>query len=213
MNSNDIKQAIYEAFETVKARNELKQFIKDELLKAVNEDKEFITVGEGDSAHAIPVDYLKNEKIYDSFVELHTKSGLIEKAPEKYLGETVEDICNYLNITDKKPAIIKTPKDKVIINKDHIVKLVNQNEKERKGFLNYTIRTLEAPNLILKNGEKHKYIKLFKDNEETKPHLQIVKVKGDGSFYVTNYRPTKKQVDTEIKEGQIIYDLSNVRDK
>ena len=43
MNSTDIKQAIYEAFETAKARNELKQFIKDELLKAVNEER-WITI-------------------------------------------------------------------------------------------------------------------------------------------------------------------------
>ena len=33
------------------------------------------------------------------------------------------------------------------------------------------------------------------------------------TFYVTNYRPTKTQVNREIKEGQIIYDLSNVRDE
>lgn len=124
----------------------------------------------------------------------------------------MEEICEYLNITDKKPAIIKTPKDKVIINKDHVIKLVNLNEPSRKEFLNYTLRTLEVPNLILKNGEKHKYIKLFNDNNKTKPHLQIVKVKNDGTFYVTNYRPTKSQVIREINEGQVIYDLSNVRD-
>lgn len=177
-----------------------------------NSKTEFVTVGEGESAHAMPVEYLKNDRVYDSFIKKHSDLGLIENAPPKYTGQTVEEICEYLNITDKKPAIIKTPKDKVIINKDHVIKLVNLNEPSRKEFLNYTLRTLEAPNLILKNGEKHKYIKLFNDNNKTKPHLQIVKVKNDGTFYVTNYRPTKSQVIREINEGQVIYDLSNVRD-
>ena len=172
---------------------------------------DFITVGEGEDKHPIPVDYLKTDKVYDNFINVHQKAGLIEDAPQKFTGKTVEEICKYLGIEEKKPAIIKTPVDKVIINKDHIVKLVNLNEPSRKEFINYTIRTLEEPNLIIKNGEKNKYIKLFKENKETKPHLQIVKVKGDGSFYVTNFRPSKNQVVKEINEGQVIYDLSNVR--
>lgn len=43
MCKDDIRQAIYEAFETLKARNELKELIKDELFKAINEDK-WITI-------------------------------------------------------------------------------------------------------------------------------------------------------------------------
>ena len=40
MESNDIREAIVEAFETLKARNELKEFIKAELMQAVNWTKE-----------------------------------------------------------------------------------------------------------------------------------------------------------------------------
>ena len=211
-----VKETLEQIFDKAFERHELKKLIKEELFKAINSFPDH-QGRPGQVGGSLPKEgggnYKQTPNIYDNFVEYHTNKGLIEKAPPKYMGETVEEICDYLGINDKKPAIIKTPKDKVIINKDHIIKLVNQNEKERKGFLNYTIRTLEAPNLILKNGEKHKYIKLFSENDKTKPHLQIVKVKDDGSFYVTNYRPTKKQVDTEINEGQIIYDLSNVRDK
>lgn len=36
MESKDIREAIFEAFETLKARNELKEFIKAELMQAVN---------------------------------------------------------------------------------------------------------------------------------------------------------------------------------
>lgn len=208
----EILDGVFEHLAIVKNPRYEEAMIAVNAIIAENE-KEFVTVGEGENKHAIPTDYLKTDRAYDNFVEYHINKGLIESAPERYEGKTVEDICEYLNITEKKPAVIKTPKDKVIINKDHIIKLVEQNEEERKGFLNFTIRTLEAPNLIIKNGEKHKYIKLFQEDTETKPHLQIVKVKGDGSFYVTNYRPTKIQVDREIKEGQIIYDLSNVRDE
>ena len=43
MFKNEVKEAIFEAFEFIKARNELKKLIKDELFKAINEDK-WITV-------------------------------------------------------------------------------------------------------------------------------------------------------------------------
>lgn len=155
----------------------------------------------------------EGKNIYNNFVNYHQKNNLIEPSPEKYEGESIDEICEYLGITEDKPAIIKTPKENVIINRKHIEKLVEQNESERKGFLNYIIRTLQEPNLIIKNGNKHKYIKLFNDNNKTKPHLQIVKVANDGSFYVTNFRPTKNQVNKEIKEGQIIFDLSNVQNE
>ena len=43
MYKDEVKQAIFEAFEYIKARNELKEFIKEELLQAINEDK-WITI-------------------------------------------------------------------------------------------------------------------------------------------------------------------------
>ncbi len=65
--------------------------------------------------------------------------------------------------------------------------------------------------MIIKSGAYNNYVKLFIDCEsKIKPHLQIVKVKTDGSFYVTNFQLTKKQFKTKILEGEIIYDLSSV---
>lgn len=89
--------------------------------------------------------------------------------------------------------------------------MINDNNSYRKKYLNRAIRTIEEPNLIVKNGDYNNYIKLFNDNEnKIKPHLQIVKVKDDGSFYVTTLKPSKQQIKKNIIEGQVIYDLSSV---
>jgi len=108
-------------------------------------------------------------------------------------------------------AHIKSPIEEIKINRDNVKHLVEENEKARVGFLNYEVRTMENPNLIVSNGKKNSYIKLFFVNDLIKPHLQIVKVTSDGSFYVTNYRPTKNQVYNEIIKGQVVYDLSSLR--
>lgn len=104
-----------------------------------------------------------------------------------------------------------SPVEEVRIQKQHVDHLIDDNEPNRRGFLNYAIATIERPNLIIKNGKKNDYLKFFWVNDAVKPHLQIVKVASDGVFYVTNFRPTKNQVNKIIKEGQIIYDLSNVQ--
>lgn len=91
--------------------------------------------------------------------------------------------------------------------------LVDENNEYRKKYLNRAIRTIQAPNLILKNGEYNNYLKLFSDEQQKiKPHLQIVKTKGDGNFYVTTMKPTKNQVKKIILEGQVVYDLSSMSD-
>lgn len=90
---------------------------------------------------------------------------------------------------------------------------MEDNEKQRKTFLNYMMATIRRPNLIVKADNKNNYFKLFLDNNEVKPHLQVVKVAEDGNFYVTNYRAHKNQVSLKIKEGEVVYDLSNVSDK
>ena len=72
---------------------------------------------------------------------------------------------------------------------------------------------MQDPNLIVEEGKKHFYLKLFNTGTKTKPHMQIVKVSSDGNFYVTNFRPTKSQADRKIKEGKIVYNLANVQNK
>ena len=59
-------------------------------------------------------------------------------------------------------------------------------------------------------GIKDKGIRIKTPIDEVKPHLQVVKVKSDGSFYVTNHKLNKKQADKIILEGQVLYDLSSL---
>lgn len=154
--------------------------------------------------------YTKTDKVYDNFVQLHTENNLIEKVPEYWQGETVEEALEYLGIKDNKGVKIKSPIEEVSIYKSHMEHLINDNNAHRKKYLNRAIRTIQEPNLITKSGNYHNYIKLFSDGKNTKPHLQIVKVKEDGNFYVTTLKPTKRQGDKTIIEGQVIYDLSSM---
>ncbi|MBQ8465288.1 MAG: hypothetical protein IJ545_04685 [Alphaproteobacteria bacterium] len=158
--------------------------------------------------------YLKDgsDKIYDNVIAIHEQAGLIENAPERFAGTTKEEIKKALNAGEDGTARVKSPIEDIKIKEEHFEHLLNDNEPQRKTFLNYVVATIERPNLIVKVGKKNHYIKFFIDNSKVKPHLQIVKVASDGSFYVTNYRPKKKQVNNTIKDGQIIYDLSAVRD-
>lgn len=159
--------------------------------------------------------YLKDGKghIFENFIEIHKKAGLIEDAPDKFWGKTKEDIYKVLKMDKNGWARIPSPVETIKINKLHISHLIEENEKERKHFLNYTLLTIERPNLILSKENKNTYIKLFKSSEKIKPHLQIVKVASDGSFYVTNFRPSKNRVAREIIEGRVVYDPSSIREK
>ena len=154
--------------------------------------------------------YLITGNVYDNFVEIHKTLDLLEPTPQNWEGLTVDDAIKYLGIGDKGIKI-KSPIDEIIIYKSHLEHLINDNDKHRKKHLNRAIRTIQAPNLIIKTNAYNNYVKLFVDDKSNiKPHLQIVKVKTDGSFYVTNFQLTKKQFKTKILEGEIIYDLSSV---
>ena len=154
--------------------------------------------------------YLISDNVYDNFVSVHKSLNLLEQTPQNWEGLTVEDAIKYLGIGEKGIKI-KSPIDEIIIYKSHIEHLINDNDKHRKKHLNRAIRTIQAPNLIIKTNAYNNYVKLFiDDNSNVKPHLQIVKVKTDGSFYVTNFQLTKKQFKTKILEGEVIYDLSSV---
>lgn len=155
--------------------------------------------------------YLKTDNVYDNFVNIHKQQGLVEKTPEPWNGTSIEDAINYLGIKDDKGIKIKSPVEYISIYKSHLEHLIKDNDTYRKKHLNRAIRTIQEPNLIVRNGVYNNYIKLFSDNnKKIKPHLQIVKVKEDGNFYVTNYKLTKNQTKKIIIEGQVIYDLSSV---
>lgn len=138
--------------------------------------------------------------VYDNFVSVHKSLKLLEPTPQNWEGLTVDDAIKYLGIGDKGIKI-KSPIDEIIIYKSHLEHLINDNDKHRKKHLNRAIRTIQAPNLIIKTNAYNNYVKLFVDeNSNIKPHFQIVKVKTDGSFYVTNFQLTKKQFKTKILE-------------
>ena len=153
--------------------------------------------------------YLISNNVYDNFVTIHKNLNLLEPTPQDWNGNTVEDALAYLGIKDKGIRI-KTPIDEIVIYKNHIEHLIYDNDPNRKKHLNRAIRTMQEPNIIVKNNAYNYYIKLFTDNENIKPHLQVVKVKSDGSFYVTNHKLNKKQADKIILEGQVLYDLSSL---
>lgn len=161
--------------------------------------------------------YTVTPNVYDNVVDVHAKAGMIENAPKKWLGQTIEEAKKALGFNGKKYTLIKTPIEDVTINEGHLQHLFVDNNPERKHKLMHAIGALKKPNIILEtveDGNKYRnYIKLYQSEEKgVKPHLQIVKVKDDGSFYVTNFPPTKNQLTKKIKEGQIVYDSSNVRD-
>ena len=153
--------------------------------------------------------YLNTSDVYNNFVAIHANLGLLEPTPRDWEGKTVEDAIKYLGIKDKGIRI-KTPVDEIAIYKNHMEHLIHDNDPNRKKHLNRAIRTMQEPNIVVKNGIYNYYIKLFVDNDNIKPHLQVVKVKSDGSFYVTNHKLNKKQADKIILEGQVIYDLSSL---
>lgn len=172
-------------------------------------------INQGGSTISLLIDkskYTNNDNVYDNFITEHKQKGLIEKSPDEWNGKTVDDAIKHLNMVDGAVKI-KSPIEEISIYKSHLEHLITENDikgnTSRKKYLNRTIRTIQEPNIITKRGQYHNYIKLF-DDGKIKPHLQIVKVKPDGSFYVTNFRPSKQQLKSQIIEGQVIYDLSSL---
>ena len=155
--------------------------------------------------------YLVTDKVYDNFVSIHRNLNLVEYTPKHWEGETLEEALEYLGIKNEKGIKVKSPIEEINIYKSHIEHLMVDNDKYRKKHLNRAMRTIQEPNLIIRKGVYNNYVKLFIDkNNKIKAHLQIVKIKSDGNFYVTNFKLTKQQFRKNIVEGEIIYDLSSM---
>lgn len=106
MESKDIKEAIFEAFEALKARNELKEFIKAELMKAINEDR-WITI----HPHGDDSDDYRRLKIKD--------------------GETVEEAMHRQGYYNKRKAKDeKALKDELKQLYQDILKAKKEGDKE-----------------------------------------------------------------------------------
>ena len=152
-----------------------------------------------------------NQSALRKFSILH--QNLIAPLPKPYDGDRdIEAILYYLGSTDGLVAKIKTPIETVIFNSRNLNHLIDDNEPERLQDLSKIKETLKNPNLIIKTNEpktKHNYIKAFGNQDLMKAQLVVVKVLEDGTFYVTTFRLKNRKFLDKLKEGQIIYDLSD----
>lgn len=149
-----------------------------------------------------------------NFYDVHR--NFTEKEPEQYNGKkTIKNVLEYLGSKNNKTAKIKTPIEKITITRNNVIHLLKDNEKERSNYINRFIRTLQNPNLVIKSIENNKiynyYIKSFSgENNKISGHVQIIKKCSDGNFYVTNHHLTNGKITKVLKNGQIIYDLSDL---
>ncbi len=149
-----------------------------------------------------------------NFYDIHRNYA--EEEPEQYQGKrTIKTVLSYLGSKDNKIASINTPVEKVTITRNDVNHLLKENEKECSNFINRFIITLQNPNLVIESNENGKrynyYIKSFIDKDsKISGHVQIVKKCTDGNFYVTNHHLKNSKFQKILKNGQIIYDLSDL---
>ncbi|MBF0488548.1 MAG: hypothetical protein HQK98_10330, partial [Nitrospirae bacterium] len=121
---------------------------------------------------------------------IESKRDSIEKEPARVTANYREAFLKEFGLGNKPQVEISTPIEKVTIKKSHYLKLATHSDKSRGEFINYIKPTLERPDDIRNVDGEHTYVKLFK-NGEVKLHTTIVKVKPDGTFYVTNIPVSK----------------------
>ena len=152
-----------------------------------------------------------SKKPIENFYDLHR--NLAEPAPAKYTGDTTfKAVLTYLGSKDGRSAIIETPAEKVIFNRNNLNHIIIDHP-ERLSDLNKMVRTLQAPNLIiseLKDGKDYNYyIKNFQEADKNKAQFEVVKIAPDGSFFSTSYPLRSNKFTQIINGGQIIFDLTH----
>ena len=152
-----------------------------------------------------------SKKPIENFYDLHR--NLAEPTPEKYTGgATFKAVLTHLGSKDGRSAIIKTPTEKVIFNRNNLNHIIIDHP-ERLSDLNKMVRTLQAPNLIIsevKDGKDYNYyIKNFQELDKNKAQFEVVKIAPDGSFFSTSYPLRSNKFTQIINGGQIIFDLTH----
>lgn len=152
------------------------------------------------------------ESALRKFSKLH--ANLIEPLPNPYDGDSdIEAVLYYLGSLDGLVAKVKTPIETVIFNEKNLKHLINDNEPQRLRDLSKIKPTLTNPNLVIETIEdgtkKNNYIKAFGNEDLMKAQLVVVKVSPDGTFYVTTFRLKNRKFLDKLKDGQIVYDLSD----
>ncbi len=143
-----------------------------------------------------------------------TKGMLFSQNPTdiiNYVKQTLNpNVNNYEDNQSNKESI-----EKITITRNNVKHLLKDNEKERSNYINRFIRTLQNPNLVIKSIENNKIYNYYKksfsgENNKISGHVQIIKKCSDGNFYVTNHHLTNGKITKVLKNGQIIYDLSDL---
>ena len=138
---------------------------------------------------------------------------MAEPIPEEYTGNaTFNAVLKYLGSEDSRSAVIETPVEKVIFNRNNLNHIIIDHP-ERLSDLNKMVRTLQAPNLIIKEVKDEKdynyYIKNFRGSDKNKAQFEVVKIAPDGSFFSTSYPLRSNKFTQIINGGQIIFDLTH----
>ena len=155
--------------------------------------------------------YISGEKSpIEKFYDIHRNYA--EPAPEEYKGKpTFKAVLAHLGSKNGDSAIIKTPLEDVIFNRNNLHHLIIEHP-ERLPDLNKMIRTLQSPNLVISGTRDNKnynyYIKNFKENNKNTGQFEVIKIAPDGSFYCTSYSLNNSRFKQIINEGQIIFDLT-----
>lgn len=145
MFKNEVKEAIFEAFEFIKARNELKEFIKDELFKAINEDKWITIHPHGDDSE----DY-RRLKLKDGETpkEAMHRLGWYEKrkAKDEKKQKETEDLNK--KIQELKEYAKKVGGEKTVLGQKYL-KQAEELEKQLKENKEKELNNLKGDKAII----------------------------------------------------------------
>lgn len=205
MYKNDLKEAIFEAFEYIT----LKNFVKSELLKAIN-DSEF------ESKHPRnPDGTFRGNNVTNKYAQYNDLekdyAEFIEKEPKDYKYNTVEETLKDLNITEEKPLKIKTPIEEVNITVKSVEHIINGGgdshppDKTRYKSVNKMLATLKRPLFVNEINGNKRYFKIFQDDNKSKKDIVIVQP--DKEVYTNFPADRSSWFFKMLKEGSTIYDI------
>lgn len=141
----------------------------------------------------------------------------IDKEPENYDINNIDEVLKDLGITPTQPLKIKTPIENVNISIqsiEHIVGGGGENhppDVTRFKSINKMLATLKEPIFINEiNGQKY-YFKIFQNDDKSKKDIVIVS--SDNEVF-TNFPVDRSNWFLKtLKQGKTVYDIKNKRRK
>lgn len=136
-------------------------------------------------------------------------SNDIEKTPDDYKINNLNEALKDLKISEDKPKEIKTPFETIQVRARNIEHIIDRkDDKARYKSINKMFATLERPNIIIKREDDSRgYFKIFENNNKNKKQIVYVSTDKLGNFVLTTIpvKRNKKFIDA-INQGNIIYD-------